>query len=244
MVGVFALISAVGMASAVSRPALGTVHSSEVDDTLPGVPLPASPVRGVLTQETDTYDFYSVLVKRGQRLTASLTGVRGTDFDLFLLAPGSTMDNAVKLAESKRTAYPDTVSYKARTRGTYYVLARTYTDTGSGSYKLAWTAKWDNTWATSVSLSMTTHRAKLNVRVPYSGAVKPADAGAGRSVLYQVLEGRKWKTLWTEAVSSTGRYGDKVYRTRGKGVRYYRVVLPAGFGYKQAISRTWAITYY
>ena len=216
---------------------------TDSDDALPGVPLPASPARGVLTAGTDTYDFYNVLVKRGQRLTVALTGARGTDFDLFLFAPGSTMDSAVKLAESKRTSYPDTISYKARSRGTYYVLARTYTDTGSGSYKLTWSVKWDNTWADSISLSMSSHRAKLGSTVTFSGVVKPADAGAGRSCAFQVLEGKKWKTLWSNTISSSGRYSSSVWRSAAKGVRYYRVVLPAGFGYKQAISPAWAVTW-
>src|SRR5690242_5119940 len=61
--------------------------SSESDDDIPGVPIPKSPVKGSLDEDEDQNDIYRIQLKDRQRLTVTLNGDPGTDFDLDLYSP-------------------------------------------------------------------------------------------------------------------------------------------------------------
>ncbi|MCL6560757.1 MAG: VCBS repeat-containing protein [Firmicutes bacterium] len=110
------------------------------DDNVPGVPLPPSPVIGTLDEYTDFIDVYSVQLNPGDVLSASITGPAGTDFDLYLFAPG-TIDvyYADPVAGAAGGSYPDSFSYTvpAGGGGTYYLTSATLF--GSGLYSISYT---------------------------------------------------------------------------------------------------------
>lgn len=110
---------------------------ASADDYIPGVALPASPVSGSLNEVTDWDDVYSVYLRAGDTLNLSLNGAGGTDYDLYLFAPGATdtyEDAPVALSEN--SSYPETISYVAPAPGTYYVDVCQFE--GSASYTLTW----------------------------------------------------------------------------------------------------------
>jgi hypothetical protein len=152
-----ALVVSFGLLLALATPAAGSTNASHkatgragvvrsasvsalaVDDNVPGVPIPSSPFGGTLDQDIDYDDVYSIYLAAGQVLQASITGDGGTDFDLYLYAPGTTdvmVDDWVALAEE--VTYPDTFVYTASVSGTYYLDA--YAATGSGSYTITYDA--------------------------------------------------------------------------------------------------------
>lgn len=114
------------------------VGNDPSDDDIPGKPIPASPVAGTLARGVDNDDVFSVYLERGDRLTASLQGAEGTDFDLYLFPPGATTVNYPSewLDASATEVYPDVVSFTALTSGTYYLDA--YAASGSGAYAISW----------------------------------------------------------------------------------------------------------
>ncbi|MCE5228055.1 hypothetical protein LLG95_00470 [bacterium] len=109
------------------------------DDVFPGIALGPSPVSGSLNIDSDYQDLHAVNLYQGQKISVSLTGASGTDFDLLLFPPG-TVDSAAgeQVAGSFKTSYPETIAYTvpAGKSGKYYVAARAYG--GSGSYQLTY----------------------------------------------------------------------------------------------------------
>ena len=112
--------------------------SAETDDDVPGVPLVASPVTGTLDELSDCDDVFAIYLNAGERLSASITGDAGTDFDLYLFGPGTatvfTSDGPLKAADGG--SYPDGFTYIARATGTFYLDAYAYG--GSGSYSFSY----------------------------------------------------------------------------------------------------------
>ena len=69
--------------------AAGSRLTKEVDDDLPGVPLPPSPVTGTLWYENDGSDCYNVYLEAGQNLYVSITNGAG-DVRALLASPEAT----------------------------------------------------------------------------------------------------------------------------------------------------------
>lgn len=117
-----------------------SVSALAVDDNIPGVPAPASPVNGTLDEMADYDDVYSVVLAVGDTLALNLTGAGGTDFDLYLFAPGATdVSTSPWVDEAISETYPDVLSYTVPigAAGTYYIDV--YASMGSGSYSFTYT---------------------------------------------------------------------------------------------------------
>ncbi|MBA4371179.1 MAG: hypothetical protein C0418_06360, partial [Coriobacteriaceae bacterium] len=79
------------------------------DDNIPGVALPASPVGDSLERGVDNDDVFKINLTAGERVTFSLTGDAGTDFDLYLFDPTATDVNLSGglVAYSNGVTYPE-----------------------------------------------------------------------------------------------------------------------------------------
>ncbi len=112
-----------------------SIGTAAVDDEIPGVPAPPSPIVGMVDQFVDSDDVFSLDLSAGQVLTVSMAGTGDTDFDVFLFPPGSAsvlLDSPV--ASSVGETYPEMFSYTATTTGTYYLDVLAWE--GAGSYTL------------------------------------------------------------------------------------------------------------
>ncbi|RHW37243.1 hypothetical protein D1B31_15865 [Neobacillus notoginsengisoli] len=108
------------------------------DDELPGVPLSGSQITGALNNVNDMDDVYSVKLQKGERISLSLTGATGTDFDLFLFdrsAKTVLYENGKVLARSQKSGTSsESIVFRAPSAGTYYIDV--YGKKGKGSYTL------------------------------------------------------------------------------------------------------------
>jgi len=149
--GAVAAVAATPTAGAVPARPSGemTALLGQIDDDIPGVPIPASPIAGTLDDVYSAFDFddvYAVRLGYNQRLSATMTGDAGTDFDLWLWKPGSTSVNDPSpwshIAQSSQTngTSAESFNYPASQPGTYYVDV--FTDPGTspnrGAYALTW----------------------------------------------------------------------------------------------------------
>ena len=115
----------------------GSGATDAANDIPSAVTAPASPISGSLTDGSDDWDVYAVALTAGQPLSVSLTGPSGSDFDLYLYAPGSgSVNTADEVAGAYGTSYPDQFTYTPTTSGTYYLCVYSYS--GSGAYSLTW----------------------------------------------------------------------------------------------------------
>lgn len=88
-----------------------------------------------LNVSTDANDLYSVAMAAGERLTLDLTGVAGTDYDLYIYGPNATDIYAVlPVAWSDDALSAERVVFDATAAGTYHVEVRAFA--GSGQYTL------------------------------------------------------------------------------------------------------------
>jgi hypothetical protein len=109
------------------------------DDDIPGVPILSSPFTGSLTFTSDYDDVFSIALTAGRTLTASLTGSSGSDFRLYLYAPGTASVNdpdAPWVAVSTLGNYPRSFSYTPTQSGTYYLDVYSYS--GDGGYTVTY----------------------------------------------------------------------------------------------------------
>lgn len=108
-----------------------------VDDDIPGIP-GVSPQGGTLDAVTDKDDVYSVALTLGQRLSVSLTGAAGTNFDVVLYGPTATsVLTDPWIAGSATDSYPETFVYDSPATGTFYLDVAAIS--GAGAYTLTWT---------------------------------------------------------------------------------------------------------
>jgi hypothetical protein len=109
-----------------------------LDDDIPGVSIPDSPINGQLDSVSNTDDVYSVYLDAGQTIDVSMGADPDTTFYVDLYAPGTTtvVDNSdfVDCAGAGTYDVPGSFSYSAPTSGTYYVDA--YAASGSGAYTI------------------------------------------------------------------------------------------------------------
>ena len=109
------------------------------DDDIPGVTIAASPFTGSVSHDSDRDDVFRVALKADQTLTASMTGPPGSDFRLYLYAPGTA---SVKDADTPYeavaygTSYPCSFTHTATQSGTYYLDVYSYS--GAGSYTVTY----------------------------------------------------------------------------------------------------------
>jgi hypothetical protein len=95
----------------------------------------------------DQIDVYSVALKAGQRLTATLTGPAGTFDDLFLWSPRtqtvtSPASSSYRLAQSTKAGPQQSLAYKVpRGRSGLYFLEVKITAPGSGRYTLGFSKR-------------------------------------------------------------------------------------------------------
>lgn len=105
------------------------------DNEIPGIPFPGTSVSNTLNASTDLDDVYSMKLQKGEKVTVSLSGAKGTDFDIYLYNPSATTvnssDGIVAYSEKIDTS-SESFTYVAKRAGTYYLDI--YADKGSGSY--------------------------------------------------------------------------------------------------------------
>jgi len=113
------------------------------DDDIPGVAIPGSPFTGSVSRDTDRDDVFSIALTSGQALTASITGPSGSDFRLYLYAPGTS---SVKDSDTPYEAvasggsYPCSFSHTATQSGAYYLDV--YSQSGAGDYTVTYSVSW------------------------------------------------------------------------------------------------------
>ncbi len=108
---------------------------------MPGVALPDSPFSGMLDNDIDQDDVYSVYLAAGDQLDFQLDSDSGADFELYLFGPAATSVDRVgeAVARSDTPGGSEQLTYVASTSGTYHVNA--YTREGSGAYRVSWAKK-------------------------------------------------------------------------------------------------------
>lgn len=130
-------ISRSGSTMSFTASASAPVDPNDRPGDIPGGSLGASPVSAWLSAAEDHNDVYAVQLTAGDRISISLNGAAGTDFDMSLFGPGTTsISGATQLASATSGTYPDTISYTAATTGTHYL--NTYVYSGAGSYTLTY----------------------------------------------------------------------------------------------------------
>lgn len=175
-------------------------------------------VMGSLDRLTDANDVFAVGLEAGKRLSVTLDGEEGTDFDLYL----HSTDGSQIVAFDEDGVYPDRLQADVAVAGTYFIEVRAFA--GSGAYLLHWSV--GNTpaftacardagldrYATAIAVSRATFPASsVTTVVVASGEVFPdALAAAGLAGCYgaPVLLTRK-ASLPEGLAAEIGRLGAK-----------------------------------
>lgn len=87
---------------------------------------------GSLDRLSDANDVFALGLAAGKRLTVTLDGEQGTDFDLYLHSP----DGSRVVAFDEDSTYPDRLQADISQAGTYYIEVRVFR--GAGGYVLGW----------------------------------------------------------------------------------------------------------
>ncbi|UOY91151.1 S8 family serine peptidase [Ectobacillus sp. JY-23] len=108
----------------------------QTDNEIPGLPFKGTSVTNTLSS-SDKDDVYAIALSQGDRLSVSMSGAAGTDFDVYLYGPGAktvqSSDGIVAYSEKNKTS-SEGVVYTAPKSGTYYIDASAFS--GSGQYTL------------------------------------------------------------------------------------------------------------
>lgn len=179
-------------------------YAADNDSELPGTAMlfPSQPISGQLDWDTDALDVFNVYLWAGQTFSATLNGAPGTDFDLFLFPPGTVQfwrGDATILADTFTSPnYPDPISYTATTSGTYYLVARAWSDEGSGWYNLSYSRPLrEGTFRPSLTVSAS--KARVGRRLSFWGSVAPKEFSHNGKVLVQKrVKGRWVQSRWLE----------------------------------------------
>jgi hypothetical protein len=224
------------------------------DSQLPGTTLrfPATPVGGMLDSDTDLFDSYSVYLYAGQTFTAVLDGAAGSDFDLELYPPGTTSHLAVwPVADTwASAAYPDTLTYVAPTTGTYYLVARTWLDTGTGWYRFTYSRPIIGGRFTP-KLYVNSARLRRGQTLRYWGTVYPTAYSRYRMVQVQKVVAGRWREARWVKLSSAGKFPAPIAATYSYATRQtMRLYMPAyvdsvrGISYSAGYSAPRTINWY
>lgn len=115
-----------------------SIMTPDAGSDVPGVPVPASPFTGTLSDTTDPDDVFAMNLVAGQPLTVSIIGAGGTNFDLRLFRPGSSSIWGPTAAAGTTTLiYPDSFVYTPTTTGKHYLDAHAPPGGGAGAYTIA-----------------------------------------------------------------------------------------------------------
>jgi subtilisin family serine protease len=113
----------------------GAAVVTDVDGEIPGVKLNGTSVTSTLNATSDKDDVYSITLLKGEKVSVSLTGAKGTDFDIYLYNSSAKTVNSssgmVAFSEKAGTS-TESFSFVAPSDGTYYLDVYAYK--GSGSY--------------------------------------------------------------------------------------------------------------
>lgn len=104
------------------------------DDNIPGVPLKGTSVSSTLNALTDKDDVYSINLLKGEKLSVSLSGTTGTDFDIYLYDKSASTVNSsagILAYSEKAGTSSESFSFVAPSNGTYYLDVYAYKGTGS-----------------------------------------------------------------------------------------------------------------
>jgi hypothetical protein len=200
------------------RYSVGAPPPTSADDDIPGLPLGPSPRSNTLSAATDKADAWSVPIAAGQTLRASIVGASGTDFDLYVFPPGtpSMFDNPY-VESAVGWAYPDQLTYTAPAGGTYYLVAHSYS--GSGSYQIDYEvlnpAPAPLTLATSTRISAPS-RAKVKKKLKIAGTVAPGGPGVVTITMTRKV-GRRWKSAGHAHVGVVGGSYSYSFKPRYRG---------------------------
>lgn len=193
-------------------PAVLTARAPAADDQVPGVALPASPVRARLAAGADDHDVYAVPLRAGQAFQAVLTAAASANVDLRLLAPGSaSVAGGAVVAAARLTTYPDQFVYVPAQSGTYFLDVQAVK--GTGRYSVAW--KYDTVGPVCRATSVTVARGRTcSLRYYVGDAMAPR---ATTELRITTLSGSvKKKFSW-------GLRTDNVWRSQA-----WRCTLPRG----------------
>lgn len=230
------LVAGLATAALLAAVGIGLSVTSESDDDVPGVPLPASPVVGTLdtsASSNDWDDVYTVALKSNERLTVRMTG-QG-DFDLWVLKPGTPeIDNGDQLryvvasSQTSKTS-SETVSYPAYKAGIYYldVFANDAISPNAGSYTLTWSIERAAPPSVETSAPSVLSWGAVS-RIECTATAQGAPL-VGAKVLWQRRPAgtTKWTTLNlgadrmpTSQVDAGGRFSKGIAPTRATEYRY------------------------
>jgi subtilisin family serine protease len=109
--------------------------------------VPSASFTATLDFWDDPTDVYKTYVRRGQRLTVTLAGPRGSDTNLVLWRPGTRHVEGLapsmqrqRAARSARRGSSERIAYRASVPGWYYVQVR-ISSRNAGVYRLAFTKR-------------------------------------------------------------------------------------------------------
>lgn len=104
---------------------------------IPGMSLIDPSISNKLDNEKDPNHVYSIELYAGEEATISLTGVKGTDFDLILYDSSATTvaskDGAIAYSETPGTSN-ESITFRATNSGKYYI--NVFAVAGAGQYSL------------------------------------------------------------------------------------------------------------
>lgn len=208
------------------------------DDDIPGVDMPSRAFTGEVGENTDSDDVFRVPLLAGEEFAAELTGPTGTDFDVYLYAPGSVSareDTAV--ASAAGNVYPKRLAYRAPVSGDYYFAVHAFT--GNGTYGLRWGKRVGQVLSARPSGGLVTLTRRLG-KATVATSARAVDASgvpiAGKVVaLQRSTNGTTWSTVKTLRTAADGRVSARLVYTRAS-LFYLRWSSPATVDYRAAVS--------
>lgn len=177
--------------------ALGASGTGTSDDSLPGTPIPGSPIVQMIDSLADPIDVFSLDLEAGEELSVGLTGTAGAVTQVSLLAPGATLMGSPLLSASS-TGPASQASWKHTTvePGTYRVVVRALR--GGGDYRLSWERGF-RTRLSATAPSTSRWGGSATIR----GVLSRVMTGAGVAGAKIVVDERRWGTsTWKRAVAT------------------------------------------
>lgn len=211
------------------------LNAIEVDDEIPGAAIPASPLSGTVDALADPNDVYSLDLTAGQRLTLSLIGPEGGDLDLYLFGPATTALGYFidAVGYSKRTTFPETISYLVPSSGSYRIAVHAFS--GSGAYALSWHVAEPSSTVSAITF-VSNRIPAYNVAVTITGSLRSGWSPlSGKTFALQRLSGSSWVTVAQQTSGSTGLASFSVV-PYGYSLTVYRVVFAGALGYAPSAS--------
>lgn len=206
-------------------------YGYSVNDDVPGVAIPASPVSEWLDANWDWDDVYRVYLGKGDKLSLGLTTVSASstpefDLDLYVYGPAATtVDSTQWVANSAHDGNNESLAYAAPVSGDYYVDVFACPTTGSGLSLLTWSHVMKPSIARTPTWSKATFKRKRGVARFTLGARLTGDGSAlsGRYLYLQSSKNGKtgWKNVTRLKTNSTGRVS-KPLAIKKAGTTYYR----------------------